>query len=226
MSRIIKAELYKILHSPAPWGIAAGYFILVSILVPDHSGDVSFFRSSLYPIPFMIFMQIALALSMIGNEFDQRMLQGYVASGNKRFHIFLGKLLVYLLISTGMIVVTLLIHSLYGLITRGEAIPFGTILFLLPSFVGICMIPAFLAFVFKDIGRTLGSGLIFYLIMIVSLNNASISDKSVYLPFGHSLLAYKDILPSDLSGLLMIDAVWIIVLLTGSFLAFRRSDLK
>lgn len=226
MTKIIRAEIYKILHSPVPWGISIGYFILITILVPDHIEDVSFFRSSLYPIPFMIFMQIALALSMIGSEFDQRMLQGYVASGNGRGCIFLGKLLVYLLISTGMIVVTLLLHSLFGLFTRGEAIPFGTILFLLPSFVGICMVPAFLAFVFKDIGRTLGGGLIFYLIMLISLNNSAVNDKAIYLPYGHSLLAYKDILPSDLSGLLMIDAIWMVVLLTGSFLAFRRSDLK
>ncbi len=88
------------------------------------------------------------------------------------------------------------------------------------------MVPAFLAFVFKDIGRTLGGGLIFYLIMLISLNNSAVNDKAIYLPYGHSLLAYKDILPSDLSGLLMIDAIWMVVLLTGSFLAFRRSDLK
>lgn len=227
MTKIIRAEFYKLSKSLAPWGISLGYFLLCSILVGDHSDMVGYMRSSLYPVPFMVFMHTALAIFMIGHEFDQRLLQSYVASGNKRTHIFFGKLISYLTVSMGMTIATLLIHCLMGLVTRGEVIEWETILFLIPSFLGICMLPAFLAFVFKDIGKTLGSGLVFYCIMMISLNTQGLSSKAVYLPYGHPILVYADqLIPSGRPLLLLIDLIWIAVLVTGSFIAFRRSDLK
>ena len=203
-----------------------GYFLLCSILVKDRYDLVGYFKASLYPIPFLLFMHTALAIFMIGNEFDQRLIQGYVASGNRRINIFLGKLIAYLTVSLVMTVATLLIHSLMGLVKCGEAIPWGTILLLLPSFLGVSLFPAFLAFVFKDIGRTLGTGLISYIIMVFSLNTAPLSDKAVYLPYGHPLLVFADIVPGNITSLLLIDAVWITVLAAGSYIAFSRSDLK
>lgn len=226
MTKILRSELYKLFKSPAPWGIMLGYFLICSLLVRDHYAQMSFFRAAAYPIPFMLFLQIALAIFMIGHEFDQRYLQSYVASGNKRSHIFLGKVLVYLLMSVGMSVLTLLIYGTVGKVLRGEAIPFENFLFLLPAFVGMCMVPAFLAFVFKDIGKTLGSGLVFYLVMIICVNKAGVSDKVVFLPFGQPFLVYGDIIPSDITSLILIDIAWITVLVVGSYIAFRKSDLK
>lgn len=226
MTKIIRAEFYKLFHGIAPWGIMLGYIFLCSILVRDHYDQMSFFRAAAYPIPFMLFLQIALAVYMIGHEFDQRFLQSYVASGNKRYQIFLGKLLVYLAVSVGMPLITVLIYGTVGQVTRGEAIPWASFLFLLPAFIGMSMVPAILAFIFKDIGKTLGSGLVFYLIMIICVNKAGVSDKVVYLPFGQPFLVYGDIVPSDITSLVLIDIAWIFVLVIGSYIAFRKSDLK
>ncbi|MBR4557012.1 MAG: hypothetical protein IKO15_05965, partial [Clostridiales bacterium] len=62
--------------------------------------------------------------------------------------------------------------------------------------------------------------------MLLSLNTAGISDKAVYLPYGHSLLGYSETLPADKTGLLLLDLVWIAVFVIGSYIAVRRSDLK
>ena len=113
---------------------------------------------------------VALAIVMIGNEFDQRQIQGYIAAGHKRFEVFAGKLTVYLLGSVGIMLGTLLLDGLAGLLIRGEAIDFGTVLFLIPSFIAIAVVPAFFAFLFKDIGKTLGSGLVCFVLMIASVN--------------------------------------------------------
>ena len=63
--------------------------------------------------------------------------------------------------------------------------------------------------------------------MLLSLNTAGISDKAVYLPYGHSLLGYsEELIPEDRTWLLLIDLVWIAVFVIGSYIAVRRSDLK
>ncbi len=226
MTKVIRAEVYKIFHSFRYWGIALGYFGLASILVRDHIGVMTYLRSGMYPIPFLLLFVIALAVAMIGNEFDQRQIQGYIAAGNKRIEVFLAKLIVFVVFNAGMMTITLLIHGLMGLLIRGEAIDFGTVLFLIPSFIAISVVPAFFAFVFKDIGKTLGSGLIFFLMMVVSLNTPAISGKAAWLPYGHSLLAWTGELPADRTLLLLVDLVWIAVFVTGSYIAVRRSDLK
>jgi ABC-type transport system involved in multi-copper enzyme maturation permease subunit len=226
MTKVIRAEIYKLFHSFYLWGIGLGYLLVTTILVHDHIDEMSYLRSGMYPIPFMLFFIIALAIVMIGNEFDQRQLQGYIAAGHKRIEVFAGKLTVYLSGSVGIMLVTLLIDGLAGLLIRGETIDFGTILFLIPSFIAIAVVPAFFAFVFKDIGKTLGSGLISFVLMLLSLNTAGISDKAVYLPYGHSLLGYSETLPADKTGLLLLDLVWIAVFVIGSYIAVRRSDLK
>ena len=226
MTKIIRAEIYKLFHSIYYWGIAGGYFLIVSLLVPDHSAKTSVLRSSMYPISFMIFMIFAFAIAMIGNVFDQRLIQTYIASGHKRSEVVSAKLIVFLGGSVGMMLGTLLIHGLVGMIFMGESIDFKTILILIPSFFAVCLVPACLAFVFKDIGKTLGSGLAYYVLMMFSLNTDGISDKAVYLPYGHSILAYFDLMPEDITGLLLIDAAWIAFFLTVSYIALSKSDLK
>ena len=226
MTKVIRAEVYKIFHSFHLWGIALGYLFLNSILVHDHTDEMSFMRSGMYPIPFLIFFMVALAIVMIGNEFDQRQIQGYIAAGHKRFEVFAGKLTVYLLGSVGIMLGTLLLDGFAGLLLRGETIDFGTVLFLIPSFIAIAVVPAFFAFLFKDIGKTLGSGLITFVLMIASVNTSGIREHAVYLPYGHSLLGYAEMLPADKTGLLLIDLAWIAVFVIGSYIAVRRSDLK
>ena len=226
MTKVIRAEVYKIFHSFHLWGIALGYLFLNSILVHDHTDEMSFMRSGMYPIPFLIFFMVALAIVMIGNEFDQRQIQGYIAAGHKRFEVFAGKLTVYLLGSVGIMLGTLLLDGLAGLLLRGETIDFGTVMFLIPSFIAIAVVPAFFAFLFKDIGKTLGSGLITFVLMIASVNTAGIREHAVYLPYGHSFLGYAEMLPADKTGLLLIDLAWIAVFVIGSYITVRRSDLK
>lgn len=226
MTKVIKAEIYKLFHSFYLWGIGLAYLFVTTILVHDHMDEMSYLRSGMYPVPFMILFIIALAIVMIGNEFDQRQIQAYIAAGHKRIEVFAGKLIVYLSGSVGMMLVTLLLDGLAGLLIRGEAIDFGTVLFLIPSFIAIAVVPAFFAFVFKDIGKTLGSGLVCFALMLFSLNTAGISDKAVYLPYGHSLLGYSEALPADKTGLLLLDLAWIAVFVIGSYIAVCRSNLK
>ena len=79
MTKVIRAEIYKLFHSFYLWGIGLGYLLVTTILVHDHIDEMSYLRSGMYPIPFMLFFIIALAIVMIGNEFDQRQLQDLIA---------------------------------------------------------------------------------------------------------------------------------------------------
>ena len=40
MTKVIRAEVYKIFHSFHLWGIALGYLFLNSILVHDHTDEI------------------------------------------------------------------------------------------------------------------------------------------------------------------------------------------
>lgn len=226
MTKVIKAEIYKLFHSFHLWGIALAYFALSSILVRDHIGQMSYLRSAMYPIPFLMLFIVALSIVMIGNEFDQRQIQSYIAAGHKRIEVFAGKLITYLSGSVGIMLISLLIHAATGKITRNESMDTSTILFLIPSFISIAVVPAFFAFLFKDIGKTLGCGLGSFVLMMVSLNTRGINDRAVLLPFGHPLLGYAEEIPADKTGLLIIDLIWIAVFVIGSYIAYRRSDLK
>ena len=227
MVKLIEAEIYKIFHSLYFWCIAAAYFILNSLLLFDYiKRGVICFNASLYFGFFFFFLIGALAVLFFGNEFDQRVIQNCVTSGNKRTDVFIAKSVVFLTGSVAIIVITLLIHSLVGKIFLGEPIDLKTIICLIPSFVATCTVPLFFGFLFKDIGKTLAGVLIFFVLMIASVNTQGIMEWAIYLPDAQRLLAYKGVFFESITMNIVIDVIWTVVFLAGSYAVFCKSDLK
>ena len=227
MTKLIKAEVYKFFHSPYLWGILLGYILLVSSLIPDYlrRGETCL-EGSLYIGTFFTFMIVALAVTYLGNEFEQRVIQHYVTSGNSRNGVFFSKTFLFLLFGSLMMVSAPLVHSICGTVFGGEALDLLTIAALIPSFIATCTVPMFFAFLFKDVGKTLGSGLIFFILIIASLNTDGISEWAVYLPYAQRLLCLRGTFFENYPLLTAINLIWTAVFTAGSYLAFRHSDLK
>lgn len=227
MTKLLKAEVYKIFHSIYFWLIWAIYLAINTILVPDFvNRGMTWIRSSLFYGTYLFFMVVALAVAAFGNDMEHRVLDNYVAAGHSRFSVFLSKTLVYLTCGTIMLTLTLLIHTLIGHLTNGDQFDYRTVIMLIPSFVATCTIPMFFAFIFQDIGKTLVLGLVSFVVMVTALNYDSVSEKIIYLPFAQRLVFFSGKADGHLALMLVIDVIWIAVFTAGSYLAFCRRDLK
>lgn len=227
MTKLIRAEVYKLFHSLHLWLIGLAYLLLSSSLIPDYiRRGMSWFQSSIYVGWFFYFMLAALATTMIGVEFDHGVVRNLVSAGNSRLNVFLAKTLVFVASGTMVILLPLLVHSLLGCLISGEAIDLKTMLLLIPSFMATCMPFLFLGFLFRDTGRTLGVGLILFILKVISVNTPSIMKWAIYLPYGHRIQVYFGIFYDHLADGFIIDIIWIVVFLIASYAAFRRCDLK
>ena len=226
MTKLIRAEVYKLTHSLYPWGIWLAYLAFSAVLVRDHTGEFTYLRSAIYPITFLQFLIVGLSAVCLGNEFNLRVIQGCVSSGHSRAGVFCAKTFIYS-ISTLMInELTLLFFGIQGWMVRGETIDASLMIGMVPSLLAMNMVPLFVAFLSKNSGKVMGFGCLAYALQVASLNTPGITEKAVYLPYGHMFIAFRDGAFSHYPVILAVDIVWILVFLTGSYLAFRRSDLK
>ena len=226
MTKLIRAEVYKLTHSLYPWGIWLAYLAFSAVLVRDHTGEFTYLRSAIYPITFLQFLIVGLSAVCLGNEFNLRVIQGCVSSGHSRAGVFCAKTFIYS-ISTLMInELTLLFLGIQGSTVRGETIDACLMIGMVPSLLAMNMVPLFVAFLSKNSGKAMGFGCLAYALQVASLNTPGITEKAVYLPYGHMFIAFRDGAFSHYPVILAVDIVWILVFLTGSYLAFRRSDLK
>ncbi len=226
MTKLIRAEVYKLTHSLYPWGIWLAYLAFSAVLVRDHTGEFTYLRSAIYPITFLQFLIVGLSAVCLGNEFNLRVIQGCVSSGHSRAGVFCAKTFIYS-ISTLMInELTLLFFGIQGWMVRGETIDASLMIGMVPSLLAMNMVPLFVAFLSKSSGKAMGFGFLAYALQVASLNTPGITEKAVYLPYGHMFIAFWDGAFSHYPVILAIDIVWILLFLTGSYLAFRRSDLK
>lgn len=226
MTKLIRAEVYKLTHSLYPWGIWLAYLAFSAVLVRDHTGEFTYLRSAIYPITFLQFLIVGLSAVCLGNEFNLRVIQGCISSGHSRAGVFCAKTFIYS-ISTLMInELTLLFFGIQGWMVRGETIDASLMIGMVPSLLAMNMVPLFVAFLSKNSGKAMGFGCLAYALQVASLNTPGITEKAVYLPYGHMFIAFRDGAFSHYPVILAVDIVWILVFLTGSYLAFRRSDLK
>ena len=227
MTKLIRAEVYKLTHSLHLWLIGLAYLLLSSSLSPDYiRRGKSWFESSVYVGLFFYFMLAALATTMIGVEFDHGVIRNLVSAGNSRLKVFLSKALVFVVSGTIVIILPLLIHSLLGYLISGEAMDIKTMLLLIPSFIGTCMPFLFLGLLFRDTGRTLGGGLIFFVLMHLAINTAGTAERAVFIPYAQRLQVLNGAFYDNLFLNIAIDIIWIGAFLIASYAVFRRCDLK
>ncbi len=228
MSKLLKAEFYKLFHSWYFWGIGLFNLFLSSVLLLDSVGETSnLFFASLYNMPILYFLTIIFSALFVGNDFGRRTLQSYINAGHRRGKILFVKLAVHQIACMVILSLPLLIHSIIDIFVTKEALTsIGTVGIVVVSQFAMCLLPFFFAFLFRDIGKTLAVPMVLFFLIIFLMNGDRAQLISRILPLGQlRLIALQQ---SDISSVqfLFFDFLWILVLCLGAYLRFRRSDLK
>ena len=232
MNNLLKAESYKLLHNKSFWGLFLFSFVLGSIMLFDSNRLTDdMLDASLYNIPLMYFLIIIFAVPFIGEDFGNRTIHSFVSGGHKRMDVLLAKTVIYLSASEGILVGPLLFHSFIGIVMGSVEVVAVTeflekIGLILIAVLAMGMLPLSVAFVFKDIGRTLAIPMALFFLMIFALNSDYSSQFAVLLPMGQlRLLSLNELWVSKIM-ILGIDVLWIFLLYIISYIGLRHCDLK
>ena len=108
--------------------------------------------------------------------------------------------------------------------TGGNGI--GIVVMVIASQFAMCLLPFFFAFIFRDIGKSMAVPMVLFFLMVFLMNGDQVQLISQILPMGQlRLMALQQ---SNISGgqFMFSDFLWVLALCLGTYLWFRRSDLK
>ena len=229
MSNLLKAEFYKLFHSWYFWGIGLFNLLLSSVLLLDSVGETSnLFFASIYNMPILYFLTIIFSALFVGNDFGRRTLQSYINAGHRRGKILFAKLVVHQIACMVILSFPLLLHSIIGtFVTKGALASIGIVVMVIASQFAMCLLPFFFAFIFRDIGKSMAVPMVLFFLMVFLMNGESsaayLTNYCLWASFGLWLLQQ-----SNISGgqFMFSDFLWVLALCLGTYLWFRRSDLK
>lgn len=167
MANLLRTEWYKLWHSWYFWGIGIFTF-LSSILLLDSKGKTSnLVMASLYNTPLLYFLIIVFIALFIGNDLGGRTLNAYLTAGHKRGYVFWAKVMVSQIGCILILTVPLLIHEIIGRFGMKERFPeisgtFTVAFQILFVVITMCALPVVLAFVFRDMGKTLAVSMVLF----------------------------------------------------------------
>lgn len=228
MSNLLKAEFYKLFQSWYFWGIGLFNLLLSSVLLLDSVGETSnLFFASIYNMPILYFLTIIFSALFVGNDFGRRTLQSYINAGHRRGKILFAKLVVHQIACMVILSFPLLLHSIIGtFVTKGALASIGIVVMVIASQFAMCLLPFFFAFIFRDIGKSMAVPMVLFFLMVFLMNGDQAQLISQILPMGQlRLMALQQ---SNISGgqFMFSDFLWVLALCLGTYLWFRRSDLK
>ena len=220
MSNLLKAEFYKLFHSWYFWGIG-----LFNLLLSRETSNLFF--ASIYNMPILYFLTIIFSALFVGNDFGRRTLQSYINAGHRRGKILFAKLVVHQIACIVILSFPLLLHSIIGtFVTKGALASIGIVVMVIASQFAMCLLPFFFAFIFRDIGKSMAVPMVLFFLMVFLMNGDQVQLISQILPMGQlRLMALQQ---SNISGgqFMFSDFLWVLALCLGTYLWFRRSDLK
>lgn len=229
---LIKAEFYKLFHNLSFWGITLFSLILSSLLLLDSKNQTAdMLHASSYNTPLLYFLAIIFGALYVGDDLGERTLNCFVSSGHKRSLVLFAKTFAYQTACFIILVLPVVIHGLLGLFIQGsEAVinkyfPADCIVLFI-SIIAMCMLPLFCAFVFRELGTTLAVSIAMFFLMIFILNGDQAQLFWTILPMGQIRLIALKQFPISLLHMAVIDILWVLVLYTGAYFTFYRSDLK
>ena len=154
-------------------------------------------------------------------------LQSYINAGHRRGKILFAKLVVHQIACMVILSFPLLLHSIIGtFVTKGALASIGIVVMVIASQFAMCLLPFFFAFIFRDIGKSMAVPMVLFFLMVFLMNGDQVQLISQILPMGQlRLMALQQ---SNISGgqFMFSDFLWVLALCLGTYLWFRRSDLK
>lgn len=233
MYNLLRAEFYKLWRKKSFWGVTGFSIILGTILMLDRKGLNSaedLFYASLYCTPVLYLVIIIFCALHVGEEFENRSIQAYLCAGHNRDCVLIAKAVSYL--TACMIILTspLLTALLTGVLLFGwnrTVLPEQLLSQAVLILIGICAmggLPFMLAFVFRDMGKTLAVPMTLFFLMIVALNgNRAIWD---FLPMGQLRLLSMERTAASMGGWFLVDGIWLVGCFWAAWLVFSHSELK
>ena len=148
-------------------------------------------------------------------------------AGHRRGKILFAKLVVHQIACMVILSFPLLLHSIIGtFVTKGALASIGIVVMVIASQFAMCLLPFFFAFIFRDIGKSMAVPMVLFFLMVFLMNGDQAQLISQILPMGQlRLMALQQ---SNISGgqFMFSDFLWVLALCLGTYLWFRRSDLK
>ena len=231
MSNLLKTELYKLFHSWYFWGIGIFNLFLSTILQLDSKGKSSnLIMASLYNVPLLYFLIIVFIALFIGSDLGRRTLNTYITAGHKRSCILWAKVIVSQIGCIIILIFPLLMHGVISQFCMKEKFIWGdngyTILLVtLLAMITMCTLPIFLAFIFRDMGRTLAISMVLFFVMIFFMNSEYAQTIIKILPMGQlRLISLQKFYSIDF--FLLVDFLWNVILYMVAGNVFLHTDLK
>ena len=231
MSNLLKTELYKLFHSWYFWGIGIFNLFLCTILLLYSKGKSSnLIMASLYNVPLLYFLIIVFIALFIGSDLGRRTLNTYITAGHKRSCILWAKVIVSQIGCIIILIFPLLMHGVISQFCMKEKFIWGdngyTILLVtLLAMITMCTLPIFLAFIFRDMGRTLAISMVLFFVMIFFMNSEYAQTIIKILPMGQlRLISLQKFYSIDF--FLLVDFLWNVILYMVAGNVFLHTDLK
>lgn len=241
MINLFRTELYKLFLSKSFWLVFIMSTLFGITMTPDSHTYITGYENigvSFYYACLLMVFPILLGAISFGTDFIDRTINNGICAGHSRFQMFISKALAYfigvnLVILFSPIVNVILNISLHRYTTEyfvnGGNILAKTII--ITSLLGMAMssISIFVAFIFRDIGKTVGISVVIYFINISLLNSTDDIRTTIFrfLPLAQArLILYRPLIPNQFKEAGLIGIGTILFFLSISYFLFKKAELR
>lgn len=240
MINLLRSELYKMFRSKSFWVILIISTVLGIMMSQDgkmHVDEYEIISISFYCTCILTLFPILLGALSFGNDFINRTINNQISAGHSRLKIFFCKISAYFIgvnfiILMAPFVNLILNYSLYRFIHYDFANE-GAILiktFFITALLGMAAssVIIFIAFIFRDVGKTVGISVFMYILNIQMLASSSMKTTLLrFLPLSQMrLILYRPLIKGQFEEAGLVSIATIIFFLAGSYLCFKRAELR
>ncbi|SFD15330.1 ABC transporter permease [Clostridium uliginosum] len=243
MINLLKLEIYKLKHSKSFLLISAVtiFFEIINVIKNGSITGARAFQGSMYDIATLMLLGSIFAGIFIGTDFVDRIINQEIVAGHSRLSILVSKAITFFFATeiimliypiTSVIVNTIL--SGWGEVFNGTTIIYivRTILLRMILDASCISLWVFVAFLFKDVAKTMGISFFIFMvgaISLVQLSTKSALIKTIYNFTAHSqarIIVNKVLTYSEVTSIIISKLIIISILLCASYFIFRRVELK
>lgn len=240
MINLLRTEFYKMFRSKSFWVILIISTVLGVMMSQD--GKVRIGKDEIISISFyctciLTLFPILLGSISFGSDFINRTINNEISAGHNRSRIFFCKVIVYFIGVNLIILIAPFINLIlncslhkfvsYGFINEG-AVLIKTFFITSLLEMAASSVIIFIAFIFRDVGKTVGILVFMYILNIQILGSSDIKTTFIrFLPLSEMrLILYRPLINGQFQEAVLVSIVTIIFFLAGSYLCFKKSELR
>lgn len=241
MINLFRTEVYKLFLSKSFWIVFIMSTLFGITMTSDSHTFITGYENigvSFYYACLLMVFPILLGAISFGNDFLDRTINSTVCAGHSRFKIFVCKVSAYLIGVNLVILFSPIVNVILNIIlhryTTVYFINEGNILaktIITTSLLGMAMssISIFAAFIFRDIGKTVGISVVIYFINISLLNSTNDITTTIFrfLPLAQArLILYRPLIHNQFKEAGLIGIITILFFLSISYFCFKKTELR